>query len=60
MTYVNPQAAPSQASTPSISSGVVVPASTPFKVGDIYIDTALDKVYVATATASSADWTILN
>lgn len=41
---------------PAISSGVVAPASTPEKVGDIYIDTAAPAVYVATGTATAADW----
>lgn len=39
-----------------ITSGAGTPASTPSKVGDIYIDTTNDIVYVATDTASSADW----
>ncbi len=42
--------------TPAISSGAGVPASTPSKVGDIYIDTTNDDAYVAVGTASSADW----
>lgn len=45
---------------PAISSGVVAPTSTPVKVGDIYVDTAAKKLYFATGTASSADWTIAN
>jgi hypothetical protein len=44
----------------SVTSGVIAPASTPSALGQMYIDTALAKVYVSTGTASSADWTILN
>ena len=42
---------------PTISSGAGTPGSTPTKVGDIYIDTTNDVSYLATGTASSADWT---
>ncbi len=45
---------------PGISSGTVAPASTPTKIGDIYIDTVLAKVYIATGTSSSSDYKILN
>ncbi len=44
----------------SASSGIVAPTSTPAKVGDIYVDTILKKIYVATGTASSADWEVVN
>jgi hypothetical protein len=47
-------------SFPTISSGVVAPSSTPAKVGDIYVDTTGKKLYFATGTGSSADWTIAN
>jgi len=43
-----------------VSSGAVVPATTPLKVGDIYCDTVLGKVYISTGTSSSSDWRILN
>ena len=43
-----------------VTSGAGVPASTPTKVGDIYIDTTNDNAYTATGTASSADWEINN
>lgn len=46
--------------SPTISSGVVAPSSTPSKVGDIYIDTVALKLYFAAGTASSADWIIAN
>lgn len=44
------------AAKPTISSGSGAPASTPAKVGDIYIDTAGDDAYIAVGTSSSADW----
>jgi hypothetical protein len=46
--------------TPEISSGTATPSSTPKKVGDIYVKTDTAKIYVATGTASSSDWTIVN
>lgn len=45
---------------PIVSTGSGAPASTPAAEGEIYIDTANDDVYVATGTASSADWTKVN
>ena len=41
---------------PLITSGAGAPASTPGRVGEIYVDTTNDEAYVATDTASSADW----
>lgn len=46
--------------SPIISSGAVAPASTPGKVGDVYVDTVAKKLYFAAGTASSADWIIAN
>ncbi len=46
--------------TPEISSGIIAPTSTPTKIGNIYIDTVLGKVYISTGTTNSADWKILN
>ena len=46
--------------TPVISTGVAAPATTPGKVGDLFIDTTNLKLYFATGTASSADWIIAN
>lgn len=43
----------------SVTSGAGAPASTPSSVGDIYIDTTNDFVYIATDTASSADWDLM-
>lgn len=42
------------------NSGTSAPASTPGKVGDIFVDTSAKKLYFATGIASSADWTIAN
>jgi hypothetical protein len=46
--------------SPTISSGTSAPATTPTKVGDIFVDTTGKKMYVATGTTNSSDWTILN
>lgn len=46
----------SDGSFPNVTSGAGVPASTPGAVGDVYVDTTNDNVYIATDTASSADW----
>ena len=40
----------------SASTGSGAPSSTPSSEGDIYIDTTGDIAYIATGTASSADW----
>lgn len=45
---------------PLISTGTAAPATTPGKIGDIFIDTTNKKLYFATGTSSSADWTIAN
>lgn len=60
MSYQTKQASPAVATTPTISSGTSAPATTPVKVGDIFVDTSSKKMYVATGIASSNDWTILN
>lgn len=41
-------------------TGTAAPATTPAAVGMQFVDTANKKLYIATGTASSADWTILN
>lgn len=46
--------------SPTISSGTSAPATTPAKVGDMFVDTTGKKLYFATGTASSTDWTIVN
>jgi len=43
-----------------VFKGLVAPTSRPNFIGQIFCDTALGKVYIATATASSSDWKILN
>lgn len=45
---------------PEIYTDATAPTSTPRKVGDMFVDTSANKVYVATGTSSSSDWTILN
>lgn len=45
---------------PTITSGTSVPSTTPTKIGNIYIKTDTDKIYIATGTSSSSDWTIVN
>lgn len=40
--------------------GTAAPTSTPTAVGNFFLDTTNKKLYVATGTASSADWNILN
>lgn len=47
------------AGAPLISSGSGAPATTPTKLGDVYIDTNGD-AYIAVGTTSSADWQISN
>jgi len=44
----------------TVSSGAGVPASTPTKIGDIYVDTTNSKVYISKGISSNADWLILN
>jgi hypothetical protein len=41
---------------PKIESGIIAPASTPSKIGDIYVDTAAEILYFAKDVASAADW----
>lgn len=43
-----------------IDSGTSAPATTPRKVGDVFVDTTAKKIYFATGTSSSADWTVVN
>ena len=40
--------------------GTAAPTSTPTAVGNFFLDITNKKLYVATGTASSADWNILN
>lgn len=48
------------ANSPTISSGIIAPTSTPGKIGDIYIDIIGQKLYFAVGSTSSADWIIAN
>jgi hypothetical protein len=43
---------------PSVSAAA--PSTTPSYVGQMHVDTTGKKVYFATGTASSADWTVVN
>jgi hypothetical protein len=45
---------------PTISSGSGAPATTPAKIGDMYIDTSNRKLYFAVGTTNSGDWEIAN
>ena len=45
---------------PTVSTGTAAPSTTPAAVGDTFIDTSNKKIYTATGTSSSSDWTILN
>lgn len=38
------------------SNGAGVPSSTPANIGDIYVDTTTEKIYMATGTSSASDW----
>ena len=44
----------------NVSTGTSSPSSTPSVVGSMYVDTSGKKIYVATGTSSSSDWTIVN
>lgn len=43
-----------------VSSGSSTPSNPPENIGDIYIDTSLNKVYISSGTSSISDWRILN
>lgn len=49
-----------ETTAPIISSGSGAPASTPTKIGNVYVDTTGTKVYISTGTTNSSDWKILN
>lgn len=44
----------------NVQSGSGAPGSTPSAVGQLFVDTTGKKLYVATGTSTSADWTITN
>ena len=58
--YGNKRSSPTPSTTPTIRSGSGAPGTTPGKVGDLYVDTTGKKLYVATGTTNSSDWTITN
>ena len=49
----------SVADSPNVLSGSGAPATTPNQIGDIYIDTSGEEVYVSVDTADSGDWSNL-
>lgn len=51
---------PQGSSFPLIVQGSGAPGSAPSKIGDIYIDTNIGKIYISSGTDSSADWRPLN
>ncbi len=46
--------------SPTISTGTSAPATTPTKIGDLFVDTANAKLYFAKGTSTSADWVAAN
>ena len=48
------------ASSPLVTAKAGAPTITPRRVGDIYISTTTAKVYIATATATSGSWAVVN
>jgi hypothetical protein len=46
--------------TAGVTSGSGAPASTPSKIGDLYVDTTNSKLYASKGTSSSADWFLTN
>jgi len=45
---------------PGVTKGTSAPTTTPVRVGDIYVDTANHKVYIADGTTDSSNWLLLN
>ena len=43
-----------------VTLGTDAPTITPQRIGDEFVDTAHKKLYKATGTSSSADWTLVN
>lgn len=48
--------------TNTVTNTAAAPTSTPYATGDMYVDSSVSpkKVYVATGTTNSGDWTVLN
>lgn len=44
----------------TVTTGTAAPAITPAAIGDMFVNTTAKKLYFATGTSSSADWTIVN
>ena len=59
-TFQGAVTAPSVSCSPTITLGTSAPSTTPAKPGDVFVDTTGKKLYFATGTSSSADWTIAN
>jgi hypothetical protein len=45
---------------PRIATGTAAPATTPSRIGDVFVDTTNHKIYIADGVASSTNWRILN
>lgn len=45
---------------PSITIGTTAPTGSPGKIGNMFINTTSGKVYIATGTANSGSWAIMN
>jgi len=58
--YANPTTHRLLVDNAGVTSGTSVPSSTPTALGQVYIKTDTAKVYIATGTSSSSDWTIVN
>ena len=48
------------ARSPAILVGAGAPNFAPQKQGDIYLSTSTAKIYIATGTATSGSWTVVN
>lgn len=46
--------------SPTISTGIAAPTTTPTKIGDQYTDSTNKNLYFATGTTSSTGWTLAN
>ena len=44
----------------TVTSGAVAPVSPPSRVGEMYVRTDTNKVYIATGTTAVGDWTLMN
>jgi hypothetical protein len=45
---------------PAIFTGTAAPATTPTKIGDMFVDTTNHKIYVSDGTTNSSNWRVLN